>query len=149
MKTVACSLLLSASLLLAQNSAVFLKTDDITQGKWSGLYGSSSALLAGAAVTPSGALVWTWAYSTSDPRALSANATTWYNSAFSVDLPAAGTLSRQVAVYAIDWDSTARSERVDVLDGSTGAVLNSAWGNPWAIGIEYLESSSTRRPHPA
>ena len=30
-----------------------------------------------------------------------------------------------MSLYALDWDSTTRSERVDVVDPSTGTVLDS------------------------
>ena len=29
------------------------------------------------------------------------------------------------ALYLLDWDSTTRSERIDIVDAATGAVLNS------------------------
>jgi hypothetical protein len=31
----------------------------------------------------------------------------------------------QVALYLLDWDTTARSERVDILDAGTGTLLDS------------------------
>lgn len=111
-------LFLLALPLAAQNSATFIKADTTTQGHWTGFYGSSGASIAGIAPAPPGALIWTWAYSTSDPRSISVNATTWYNSAFSVDVQFPDTLQHQLSLYAADWDSTARSERIDILDGT-------------------------------
>src|SRR5438128_12616810 len=34
-------------------------------------------------------------------------------------------LSHKVSVYGVDWDSTTRAERLDVLNASNGAVLDS------------------------
>ena len=33
--------------------------------------------------------------------------------------------SHRVSIYALDWDLSGRSERVDVVDPSTGTVLDS------------------------
>jgi hypothetical protein len=118
-------LLLAVTAHCQTNSATFVKFDTTTQGKWTGVYGAGGSSFAGIAAVPPGALVWTWAYSTSDPRSISVNASTWYNGSFSVDVQFQDALQHQVAIYAVDWDSTARSERIDVLDGATGAVLNS------------------------
>ena len=32
--------------------------------------------------------------------------------------------SHKVSIYGVDWDSTTRAERIDVLNASTGAVLD-------------------------
>lgn len=121
--------------LIAQNSATFVKADTATQGKWQASYGSSGHIVATssvivsatlpAIVIPMNQLSWTWAYSTSDPKAIFTDATAWYNSAFSVDVQFKDTVQHQLAIYAVDWDSTARSEHIDVLDGTTGSVLSS------------------------
>ena len=59
-------------------TASLVKTDTTTEGTWIGSYGtqgydlinSSSSLPSYATVTPTGDLSWTWAASTTDPRAL-------------------------------------------------------------------------------
>ncbi len=122
---IAAVFLLLAVTAHCQTTAGFVKYDTTTQGKWTGVYGAGGVALAGIAAAPAGSLVWTWAYSTSDPRSLSVNASTWYTASFSVDVQFQDALQHQLAIYAVDWDSTARSERIDVLDGATGAVLDS------------------------
>ena len=42
-----------------------------------------------------------------------------------------------VSLYAVDWDSTGRSEQIQVLDGSSGAVLNTQTISNFSGG-EYL-----------
>jgi hypothetical protein len=85
-----------------------------------------------AQVTVSGQSNYTWAASTSDPRALQKPgasdrlAATWYsNSSFTVDINLTDGQAHQVALYLLDWDyGGARSERLDVLDAATGQVLD-------------------------
>jgi hypothetical protein len=80
---------------------------------------------------PSGQSNWTWIASTSDPRALQKAtnpadriAATWYcNTPFTIDMNISDTATHQVALYFVDWDSTARRQTIDVLDAS-GTVLN-------------------------
>ncbi len=74
---------------------------------------------------------YTWASSTTDPRALQTGsgagriASTWYNSStFSFDLNFTDGNSHQFALYALDWDTTARAETFQVVDANTAAVLD-------------------------
>jgi hypothetical protein len=75
----------------------------------------------------------TWTGSTTDPRAPqqaaagSSNrvASTWYSlDGFSIDIGMNDGLSHRVALYALDWDSPARTETVEVIDIMTGTVLD-------------------------
>jgi hypothetical protein len=96
-------------------------------------------------VAPSGNSSWTWAASTTDPRALQQPgsptariASTWYAAtSFTVDVNITDGQTHQLALYLLDWDSRGRSERVDILDPTTGAVLNSQTASGFANG-EYL-----------
>ncbi len=125
----------------AKNSATanFVNADTTTQGAWTGTYGSDGYDIIGnavslpsyAAVTPAGQSSFTWNSGTSDPRALqkvNANngiAACWYASqSFTVDLNLTDGKTHSIAAYFLDWDTTARSERVDVIDPATGAVLD-------------------------
>jgi len=113
-----------------------VNTDSTTKGNWMGVYGSGGySLVADATnlptevVTPGGASTWTWASSTSDTRALQRTtsgrvAATWYASQFTLDVNLTDGLTHQVALYSVDWDSTLRSQQVDVLDAVTQAVLD-------------------------
>jgi methionine-rich copper-binding protein CopC len=124
----------------AGNTASFSQTDTTTQGNWSGAYGadgydvigSSASLPSYATITPSNAWSWTWAASTTDTRGLlvpgsstSRIAATWFNpGSFDVDVDLTDGQAHPVSLYVVDWDSTRRSEQIQVLDASSGAVLN-------------------------
>jgi subtilisin family serine protease len=131
-------------------SAQFVRTDTATEGSWQGAYGSNgynvvdagSSYPTYATVSPSGNSDYVWASSTTDPRALQKPAgpdriaATWYASTFTVDLNLTGG-AHQVALYLLDWDRNGRSERVDVLDANTGAVIDSRTLNSFTGG-DYL-----------
>jgi uncharacterized repeat protein (TIGR01451 family) len=120
-------------------SATFVKQDGTTQGSWRGIYGTDGYTVIGdqtlnpSYVTPSaaGQGTATWNPSTSDIRALQCGtnpasrvAATWYTSnSFSVDLNFTDSNAHQLAAYFLDWDTTARRERIDILDAN-GKVLN-------------------------
>ena len=121
------------------NSASFVQTDTTTQGNWSGVYGaagynvigSTSSYPSYATVTPSGQTSYTWAATTSDVRGLlipgstSRIAACWYSStSFTIDVNLTDGQVHPVSLYAVDWDTTSRSEQIQVLDGSSGPVLN-------------------------
>ena len=124
------------------NSKLFLSADTTTQGNWEGVYGkdgydvigNQSSLPSYAVVTPTNTTTQVWSSSTTDVRALE-NATpgatnriaaSWYNSAgqFSIDINLTDGLTHVVTVYADDYDNVGLSERVDVIDPTTGAVLD-------------------------
>ncbi|MGD0302075.1 MAG: SBBP repeat-containing protein, partial [Bryobacteraceae bacterium] len=130
----------SASLVVAgSSSAAFVKLDTTTQGNWHGIYGDDGYIVIGdltlnpSYVTPvvSGDAQAVWAASTSDVRALqkASNlsdrvAGLWYTyNTFTVGLNITDGKTHQVALYCLDWDTTARRETVQVLDGN-GNVLN-------------------------
>jgi hypothetical protein len=120
-------------------TATFVTLDTTTQGNWKGVYGSNGynvinntvAYPSYATVTPSGANSATWAASTTDVRALlkassstDRIAATWYNSSsFLIDMVFNDGLQHQLAIYCLDWDTTIRSERIDILDAN-GVLLN-------------------------
>ncbi len=86
-----------------------------------------------ATVSASGQANLTWAASTSDVRALEKAeagltdriAAAWDGSSFTIDVNLTDGQTHELSLYAVDWDSTARSERIDVIDPSTGTVLDS------------------------
>jgi hypothetical protein len=122
----------------ATASASFLWADSTTQGNWVPSYGADGYNVAGdgvknpayASPAVSGASTYVWAGSTTDVRALRRpNATdriaaTWYSgNRFLIDTNIYDTNQHQVALYCLDWDTTARRQTIDVLD-SAGNVLN-------------------------
>jgi hypothetical protein len=93
--------------------------------------GAAAALPAYARVAPSGNSTYTWAASTADARALQRSgaadrvAACWYAAGpFAVDLDLTDGRAHRVSLYFLDWDTQGRTERVDVIDPSTGAVLD-------------------------
>jgi subtilisin family serine protease len=121
-------------------TAHFVTLDATTQGTWRGVYGAdgytlandASSLPAYAHVTFTGQSAWTWTAATIDVRALQEPtgtnriAATWYAaSTYSIDLNLTDGATHQVALYGLDWDSTARTERIDILDPVSGATLDS------------------------
>lgn len=120
-------------------SAVFSRTDSITQGTWRSTYGADGTTLAAeTSMLPAYAQVavtaqdaWTWSSSTSSVRALQRPvgsqrfAAAWYDSqALTIDLHLTDGAPHQVALYAVDFDDAGRSERVDVIDAGTNTVLD-------------------------
>jgi hypothetical protein len=120
-------------------TAAFVGLDTTIQGNWKGVYGSNGynvindtvAYSSYVTVTPSGVNAHTWAGSSTDVRALlkAASSTdriaaTWYTSSSPIDIDMVFNdgLQHQVAIYCLDWDSTARAERIDILDAN-GVLL--------------------------
>ncbi len=124
-------------------TAAFLSANTTTQGNWHGVYGADGYDIAAdtsagnpkipsyATLGTTGANPYTWSASTTDPRALqnAANtgriASTWYtSSSMSFNLNLTDGQVHKVSLYAVDWDSTVRSEQVQIIDAATGNVLD-------------------------
>jgi hypothetical protein len=119
-------------------TAVFVTTDTATRGSWMGVYGADGyGIVSDVTSYPAYATVgapgpsaqYTWLASTGDTRAVQRIgggrvAATWYaDPFFDIDVNVtSGT--HQVALYCLDWDSTIRQQRIDVLDAVTSAVLD-------------------------
>ncbi|AMV40931.1 fibronectin type III domain-containing protein [Planctomyces sp. SH-PL62] len=121
-------------------SAVSFATDAATQGDWKGTYGEDGYRLAGdatslppyATVAIAGGWNVTWSTTSTSVRALQKAevagriAATFYNSAqFTMDVDLLDGRTHRVGLYALDWNSSSRSQRIDVLDAGTGALLDS------------------------
>ena len=126
-----------ASSASATANVSFLTTDSTTKGNWPNSYGADGYYLANSvssapsygSVTPEQQLNFTWAGSTSDPRALlvpgtsSGIASAWYSPApFSVAINFTDSATHQVAIYFLDWDSGGRTENVQIVDASSGQL---------------------------
>jgi hypothetical protein len=134
-------------------TATFIRRDTTTAGTWRGVYGTQGYALANDAVSlpayaqlgVGGAAAWTWVNSTSDLRALQRPApatdriaATWYSQgSFTYDVTLTDATAHQIAFYAVDWDARGRSQRVDVLDASTGAILDSQTSSGF-VGGQHL-----------
>jgi subtilisin family serine protease len=122
----------------------FVSEDTSTLGtNWRNAYGSAGDLIVGdnnAGTLPtyvssvsSLASIKTLSAATKNAYALNKNQDIYHNiaaywtapSTFDVDLDFSDTLLHQVTLYAADYDHKNRSERIQVINASTGAILNS------------------------
>lgn len=120
-------------------TAAFVQLDGTTQGNWHGTYGAEGYIVVGDQTSnppyvtpaPSGQSQAVWVSSSSDARALTKPsnlldrvAGVWYaGNSFTVDLPITDSMTHRIALYCLDWDTTARRQTVDILDVN-GNVLN-------------------------
>jgi hypothetical protein len=132
--------------------ANFVGTDTSTQGSWHGVYGADGYSIANDSQSiPSYATFavqnqssWTWAASTTDPRALQNGSNTgriaaaWYKTGtFDIDVNLTDGKVHQFELCAVDWDNQSRVETVQVVDANSGAVLDTRNLSSFANGI-YL-----------
>jgi hypothetical protein len=132
----------------------FVKTDTTTKGSWQGVYGSqgynvidnASSYPSYAQVSASGNSTFLWTNSSADTRALqeigSSNriAAAWYSpTSFTVNINFTDGLTHQLALYLLDWDGfgSGRNEQVQIIDATTGTVLNTQPVSNFSGG-EYL-----------
>jgi hypothetical protein len=130
------------------HNAAYTAEDRVSQGNWVGKIGAGGYVIAdvaaslptGITYSTAGASSWTWALDTPDVRAMKKPtafspdhrvASTFYavdNQSFTVDVnvdTASQPGGRDVSLYFLDWDDNGRSQKVDVLDPTTGAVIDS------------------------
>ncbi len=136
-------------------TATFLEQDTTTHGTWINTYGAqgydvigsstSLSLPSYATVTPAGQSTYTWASSTTDPRALQVAggsgriAATWYSAtSFTVDVDLTDGQLHDLELYFLDWDKQGRSEQVQISNAATGAVLSTQTVSSFQSGI-YLD----------
>ncbi len=121
------------------NKAMFLKADITTRGNWKGVYGDDGyniisdtvkAPTYGKAI-PSGKTNWVWQESTSDINGLQkANSddrilSAWCaENSFNVDVNITDGQMHRLALYFCDWDKRGRVQTIEILDGTTGVVIN-------------------------
>ena len=115
------------------------------------LAGDATSLPSYAQVTMSGQAPYVWSPSTQDPKCLQKGApgatdriaAVWYSAtSFTIDVNLTGTTPHQVALYALDWDVAQRSERIDVLDGTTGQTLDSRTASGFPNGTFLVWNAS-------
>jgi hypothetical protein len=122
------------------SSAKYDGLDTTTQGTWTGAYGADGYLIANdvsnppgyAAVSLTGNSLYTWAASTSDPRALQVSsgsstriASTYYSyTQFTIDLNLTDGHTHRIALYLLDWSHQSRTETISILDAASGRFLD-------------------------
>jgi Concanavalin A-like lectin/glucanases superfamily/Protein of unknown function (DUF1573) len=129
----------------ASGSATFIGTDTTTQGNWQGVYGNDGYVVADTTtnnpssyvvVTPQNQANWIWTSDGAETRDLEVpsnvaadmrQASCWYNlssSSYDLDVNISDGKTHQIALYALDWDNRGRAETIQVVDGVSGAVLD-------------------------
>jgi uncharacterized protein (TIGR03437 family) len=121
-------------------SVSFVQVDTTTKGTWKNTYGGDGYNTVNdtvkyptyAQVNVVGNTSATWAASTSDIRGLQKTsasdriAARWETSSFfTIDVNLTDGLTHRVALYSVDWDSSNRQQRVDVVDWATNVLLES------------------------
>jgi NPCBM/NEW2 domain len=110
--------------------------DTTTEGNWVGTYGSqgydiegtTASLPSYASVGMSGARTWTWNASTTrspaleNPSGSGRTATCWFGSSFTININVTDDQSYALALYAVDFDDDGRSEEIQLINPTTGAV---------------------------
>lgn len=131
-------------LLLSQNvfaqRAKYLGEDRQSQGDWRGRgYGKNGYLLSNMGVinptyaTPviTGEQEYLWSESTADVRALllpddgSRKASCWFSAGeFTISIPVNRASGCKLSLYCVDWDGLSRSQRIEIRNAATDALLD-------------------------
>jgi sugar lactone lactonase YvrE len=114
--------------------ATFVGSDSTTQGTWTNKYGSKGDIIANDANNPpsyaivsfTGDSTYTWAASTTDPRALQTSsgattriASTYYSpTSFTINLNLTDGNTHKISLYLLDWDSDSRFDTFSILDAN-------------------------------
>ena len=123
---------------VASASVTFVEMDATTKGSWKSTYGAdghntvneSSSYPSYAQVSTTGNGSYTWVPSTTDVRGLQKAsssdrlAAAWYNDNFTIDMNLMDGVIHRLALYCLDWDNSSRSQRFDLVDASTNALLD-------------------------
>ena len=131
----------SVTISTTASSAYLVKLDTSTQGSWPGVYGADGYVIPSDASVPptyatvtigSGATPFAWQTSTTDVRALEMSPTNttripsaWYsyNASFNINVNLTDGQLHQIALYALDFDTTTRNETISILDAASNVVL--------------------------
>ena len=135
----------------APTAVTFVGFDASTSGNWVGTYGASGNWIEGTSssipsyltVAAKNASIWTWVNNTTVPTAPlrpdssgTRIAACWYSpTSFSFNLNIADGQTHRISAYLLDWDKQNRQERVDILDTTTGSVLNSQTISNFSTGL--------------
>ncbi len=133
------------------SAAAFANTDQNTRGNWRGVLGAvgyqvitGPSLYPGfVSVSSAGKTDHYWQTATSDSRALQVSDTArvagcWYSAgSFTVDFNFLDGETHKLSLYFLDWDRLGRSQRVEILNAASGAVLDTQTISNFGEGI-YL-----------
>jgi hypothetical protein len=133
-------------------AAVFAGVDGSASGNWKGVYGKEGYnIITGPSSYPgyvsmnsNGGTPYQWSDYTTETRALQTGSGTarvsgcWFApKSFTVDLSFLDGVAHKLSLYFCDWDRLGRIEKVEVLDASSGAVLDSQMVTDFQNGV-YL-----------
>ena len=142
----------STASLAASPTASLIGSNKATEGNWIGAYGTQGYDVIGTpaslpnyvTITPVGQLSSTWAATTTDPRALQTAggtgriAANWSSTtSFNVDVDLTDSFVHNLTLYFVDWDSTARTEQVQLFAASGGKLLDTETVSAFHSGV-YL-----------
>ena len=119
-------------------TASLILKDSGTKGGWIGSYGTQGydipdegmSLPAYASIAVSGATTTEWADTTSnlsglrEPDGEGAAVAAWTGSTFTIMVNLGDGQAHDLALYAVDWTNSGRSEQIQVINPATGAVLD-------------------------
>jgi hypothetical protein len=95
-------------------------------------------------VTPSLASQWIWTYEPNRdaapylPTSNARIASCWYSyNPFNIDIGAADKTTHRVSAYFLDWDFAGRQQRVEIVDATSGAILDTRTISNFSSGV-YL-----------
>jgi hypothetical protein len=132
-------------------AATFAGDNRTASGTWKGIFGQDGfQIMTGPSLYPGYVTATTtgktdhyWQSETSDPRALQTTGTArvagcWYSAtSFTVNFNFLDSETHKLSLYFMDWDRLGRSQRVEILDATTGAVLDTQTVSNFGNGI-YL-----------
>jgi hypothetical protein len=141
-------------------TAAFVGIDSATQGNWQSVYGADGYTInSGPVSLPSyvdlsfsGDYDVAWAPSTADPRALQipgttdriASAWTGHNASsiplngFTMDLNFNDGKQHRVAIYTLDWDTSNRTQKIDVIDAGSNQIIDTEQPTPFHDGKYFV-----------
>jgi glycosyl hydrolase family 44 len=123
----------------ASATAAYVGADTTTQGNWTDTYGLDGQLIPNdlsnapsyATVSFTGSSPYTWAASSTDPRAVqtaafssSRIASTYFSKGFTINLNLTDGNTHQISLYLCDWDHGSRVETISIVDAVSKVVLS-------------------------
>lgn len=142
-------------------SVTALGVNTTVKGTWMGVYGKEGYVLQAersanpsyGSVSYSGKADHVWVWNSTDAAALQKSAGTdrlaacWYASeSFEIKVNLTDGKKHKVSFYCLDWDRQNRSQKIEVLDGATGAILHTQTLNGYQTGayVSYDVSGNLR-----
>ena len=142
----------STASLAATSTASLIGSDTATQGNWLESYGTQgydiagdpASIPSGASITVSGGGILGWPSQATTPQAQeNPNGTgriadAWESStSLTVNVTMNDGLAHELALYFVDWNNSGRVEQIQLINPSSGAVLNTTVLSSFTGGVYY------------